>query len=120
MLTRKRPQARAVFVARRALRSAPDPYHIGTGDTRPSDGGLGHPPLPPTLPSSSVFVVGPGGSRNEKKVRVCDTCHGAGERFRKALLSGSEEAAMEAYSTGCVNLRTPYTIYHNEVGRRVS
>lgn len=53
--------------------------------------------------------------RTEKKVRVCSTCHGAGEQFRKALLSGCEEEAMRAFSTGCVNLRVPYTIYHNEV-----
>lgn len=51
----------------------------------------------------------------ERKVRVCSTCHRAGEDFRKALLSGSEEGAMAAFSTGCVNLRVPYTIYHNEV-----
>eukprot|EP00752_Nemacystus_decipiens_P003484 g3217.t1 len=51
----------------------------------------------------------------ERKVRVCSTCYGAGEDFRKALLSGSEEGAMAAYSTGCVNLRVPYTIYHNEL-----
>ena len=49
-------------------------------------------------------------------MRVCSTCYGAGEDFRKALLAGSEEGAMAAYSTGCVNLRVPYTIYHNEVG----
>lgn len=46
---------------------------------------------------------------------MCSTCYGAGEDFRKALLSGSEEGAMAAFSTGCVNLRVPYTIYHNEV-----
>ena len=48
-------------------------------------------------------------------MRVCSTCHGASENFRKALLSGSEEGAMAAYSTGCVNLRAPYTVYHSEV-----
>ncbi|CAM9924888.1 unnamed protein product [Ectocarpus sp. 4 AP-2014] len=52
---------------------------------------------------------------SEKKVRVCSTCYGAGEDFRKACLSGSEEGAMAAFSTGCVNLRVPYTIYHNEL-----
>ncbi|CAN0181243.1 unnamed protein product, partial [Hapterophycus canaliculatus] len=51
----------------------------------------------------------------EKKVRVCSTCYSAGEDFRKALLAGSEEEAMAAFSTGCVNLRVPYTIYHNEL-----
>ncbi|CBN78436.1 conserved unknown protein [Ectocarpus siliculosus] len=52
---------------------------------------------------------------SEKKVRVCSSCYGAGEDFRKACLSGSEEGAMAAFSTGCVNLRVPYTIYHNEL-----
>ena len=60
------------------------------------------------------------GSSSEKKVRVCSTCHGASENFRKALLSGSEEGAMAAYSTGCVNLRAPYTIYRNEVRARAA
>lgn len=50
---------------------------------------------------------------------MCSTCYGAGENFRKALLAGSEEEAMAAYSTGCVNLRVPYMIYHNEVRRSV-
>ncbi|CAM9982050.1 unnamed protein product, partial [Laminaria digitata] len=52
---------------------------------------------------------------SEKKVRVCNTCHGASENFRKALLDGSAEGAMAAYSTGCVNLRAPYTVYRNEL-----
>ncbi|CAM9545581.1 unnamed protein product [Ascophyllum nodosum] len=61
--------------------------------------------LPPTYSTDTT----------EKKVRICSTCYDAGEKFRRALLSGSEENAMAAYSTGCVNLRVPYTIYHNEL-----
>ena len=37
------------------------------------------------------------------------------EMFRKALLLGRVEEAMAALGTGCVNLDTPYTIYHGEV-----
>lgn len=69
----------------------------------------------PCSPSLVVVSWSWDGASNEKKVRICDTCCKAGERFRKALLAGSEEEAMEAYSTGCVNLRMPYTIFHNEV-----
>lgn len=48
-------------------------------------------------------------------MRVCKTCDAAMEAFRKALLLGQAEEAMSAYSTGCVNLDRPYTIYHGEV-----
>lgn len=48
-------------------------------------------------------------------MRVCKTCNNAMEAFRKALLLGQTEEAMSAYSTGCVNLDRPYTIYHGEV-----
>jgi len=40
-------------------------------------------------------------------VRVCRTCYAAGKDFRTALLTGSHAGALQAYSTGCVNLRVP-------------
>ena len=49
------------------------------------------------------------------RMRVCKTCDVAMDSFRKALLLGQAEEAMSAYSTGCVNLDRPYTIYHGEV-----
>ncbi|CAM9281402.1 unnamed protein product [Laminaria digitata] len=49
------------------------------------------------------------------RMRVCKTCHCAMEMFRKALLLGRVEEAMAAYGTGCVNVDTPYTIYHGEL-----
>ncbi|CAM9641941.1 unnamed protein product [Chrysoparadoxa australica] len=51
----------------------------------------------------------------ERKLRICDACAVTTEAFRNALLAGDEEAAIAAYSTGLVNLRTPYTIYHSEL-----
>lgn len=48
-------------------------------------------------------------------MRICKTCDTATEAFRKALLLGQTSEAMAAYSTGCVNLDRPYTIYHGEV-----
>ncbi len=54
-------------------------------------------------------------SSDAYRMRVCKTCDTAMEAFRKALLLGRAEDAMSAYSTGCVNLDRPYTIYHGEV-----
>ncbi|CAN0023632.1 unnamed protein product, partial [Discosporangium mesarthrocarpum] len=65
----------------------------------------------PSTMLPQTFMVDSG----EKKVRVCETCHETQEAFRSALLKGDEEETMKAFSTGCINLRTPYTIYHNEV-----
>ncbi|CAN0223781.1 unnamed protein product [Scytosiphon promiscuus] len=48
-------------------------------------------------------------------MRICKTCDTATEAFRKALLLGHTAVAMSAYSTGCVNLCRPYTIYHGEL-----
>ncbi|CAN0502905.1 unnamed protein product [Ectocarpus sp. 12 AP-2014] len=52
------------------------------------------------------------------RMRVCKTCNAAMEAFRTALLLGRAEDAMSAYSTGCVNLDRPYTVFHGEVGAR--
>lgn len=54
-------------------------------------------------------------SSDAYRMRICKTCDTATEAFRKALLLGRAEDAMSAYSTGCVNLDRPYTIYHGEV-----
>eukprot|EP00752_Nemacystus_decipiens_P018771 g16830.t1 len=51
----------------------------------------------------------------ERRVRVCRTCYSAGKNFRRALLQGSYLGAMEAYSTGCVNLRVPYSHISEEL-----
>lgn len=40
---------------------------------------------------------------------MCRTCYSAGKAFRRALLRGSYRLAMEAYGTGCVNLRAPFS-----------
>lgn len=53
--------------------------------------------------------------RFERKVRICIACRNACERFRMALLNGSERDARDIYELGCVNLRVPYTIYESEV-----
>ncbi|CAN0093409.1 unnamed protein product, partial [Phaeothamnion confervicola] len=53
--------------------------------------------------------------KNDRKARVCDTCHVSMEDFRSALLRGDEVAARTLYSRGCINLRCPYTIYDNEL-----
>ncbi|CAM9922217.1 unnamed protein product [Ectocarpus sp. 12 AP-2014] len=49
------------------------------------------------------------------RMRVCKTCNAAMEAFRTALLLGRAEDAMSAYSTGCVNLDRPYTVFHGEL-----
>lgn len=54
-------------------------------------------------------------SSTEKRVRVCRTCYSTGKNFRRALLQGSYLGAMEAYSTGCVNLRDPCSHVSEEV-----
>mmetsp|Transcript_7797 Transcript_7797/g.10968 ORF Transcript_7797/g.10968 Transcript_7797/m.10968 type:complete len:469 (+) Transcript_7797:52-1458(+) len=51
----------------------------------------------------------------EKKCRICDTCSNKNEEFRAALLKGDEVSALTAYSSGCVNLRSPYVIYDCEL-----
>ncbi len=50
----------------------------------------------------------------DPKFRICDTCFDACEDFRQALLRGDELAAIKVYSMGCINLRTPYSMYTNE------
>ncbi len=50
----------------------------------------------------------------DPKFRVCDVCFDVCEDFRQALLRGDELAAMKVYSSGCINLRTPYPLYTNE------
>ena len=51
---------------------------------------------------------------------MCRTCYSAGKDFRTALLKGSHLGALEAYSTGCVNLRVPCGQSEEEVGGRLS
>lgn len=67
-------------------------------------------PTPPShdnqVFSAPVFFAG----SMERLVRVCHTCFSAQKDFRRALLTGSYLGAMEAYSTGCVNLRVPCTV----------
>jgi hypothetical protein len=53
--------------------------------------------------------------KSKRKCRICDTCSSTNEKFRAALLGGREAEAIENYNTGCVNLRSPYTIYGNEL-----
>ncbi|CBJ32496.1 conserved unknown protein [Ectocarpus siliculosus] len=48
-------------------------------------------------------------SSTERRVRVCRTCYSVGKAFRRALLRGSYQGAMEAHGTGCVNLRAPFS-----------
>ncbi|CAM9511280.1 unnamed protein product [Ectocarpus sp. 8 AP-2014] len=48
-------------------------------------------------------------SSTERRVRVCRTCYSVGKAFRRALLRGSYQGAMDAYGTGCVNLRAPFS-----------
>jgi len=51
---------------------------------------------------------------HEKKVRVCDACHYIMENFRSALLEGDVDKAISFFSTGNVNLVSPYKIFeHN-------
>ncbi len=52
--------------------------------------------------------------KSDPNFRVCDTCYDACENFRQAILQGDEAAALQVYSMGCVNLRTPYPMYMNE------
>lgn len=49
---------------------------------------------------------------------MCRTCYSTANTFRKALLEGCYLGAMEAYSTGCVNLRVPCGHVSEEVWLR--
>jgi hypothetical protein len=47
---------------------------------------------------------------NESHVRVCVSCHRLALAFRRALKHGDEGMAYELYTTGNVNIWTPYVI----------
>lgn len=52
--------------------------------------------------------------KNDAQVKVCLSCNSLSMAFKKSLLSGDFDEALELYGTGNVNLRTPFPMLNKK------